>query len=123
MSLSYLQIGEHYFPACEGPMDRKEREICADKALLEYLSSNMRYPTIARENGIEGTCVVQFIVEKDGRITGEEIIKNIGGGCGEESLRVIKLMAENDIIWKPGLHHSRTVRMRIRVPVKFYLQK
>jgi protein TonB len=111
------------FPACEGPMDRKEREICADKALLEYLSSNMRYPTIARENGIEGTCVVQFIVEKDGRITGEEIIKNIGGGCGEESLRVIKLMAENDIIWKPGLHHSRTVRMRIRVPVKFYLQK
>jgi len=111
------------FPACEGPMDKEEREKCADQALLNYLSSNISYPTIARENGIEGTCIVQFIVEKDGKITAEEIIKDIGGGCGEESLRVIKLMTENDIIWKPALHKSRTVRMRIRVPVKFFLQK
>jgi len=111
------------FPGCDGAMDIKEREICADRALLKFLSSNIRYPSIARENGIEGICQVLFIVEKDGSITAEEIIKDIGGGCGDEALRVIKLMAKNDIHWKPGLQNSRTVRVRIKIPVKFVLQK
>jgi len=88
-----------------------------DEALYAYLSKNIHYPELARESNISGTVVIKFVVEKDGSITRASIIREIGGGCGEEALRVVKGMPK----WKPGKQSGHAVRSEINLPVQFIL--
>jgi protein TonB len=84
----------------------------------DYLSKNLKYPSVARRMGIEGTVYVSFVVEKSGEISNVELLRGIGGGCDEEAIRVI----ENAPIWKPGYQRSRPVKVRMRLPIRFKLQ-
>lgn len=107
------------FPGCEDQdLTKKEKENCATSRLLHFLGKNLRYPAIARENGIDGTVVIRFIVERDGSISNAQVVRDIGGGCGEEALRVVNSMPP----WQPGLQQGRPVRVRFNLPVKFSLQ-
>jgi len=89
-----------------------------DKELLEYLSKNIKYPAIARENGIQGTVVVQFVVDKDGSIQSPQVVRSIGGGCDEEALRVVKGMPK----WQPGKQQGREVKVKFTLPIRFRLE-
>lgn len=109
------------FPGCVVG-DKKTKDACSTKALLTFLSSKLNYPALARENGISGTAVIRFIVEKDGSLTNLEIVKDPGGGLGKEALRVVKLMNKMDEKWTPGKQNARPVRVRFNLPVKFRLQ-
>ncbi len=107
------------FPGCEKPeMTKAEKQSCANKTLLEYIYKNIEYPKMASRNGIEGTVVVDFVVEKNGQITDVNIRKEIGGGCGNEVVRIVKGMPE----WVPGKQRNEKVRVRFTMPVKFQLQ-
>ena len=107
------------FPGCEGSdFTKKEKKACADKALLEYIYKNIRYPKMASSNSIEGTVVLDFVVEKNGQISDVNIKKEIGGGCGTEVVRVVNKMPD----WVPGKQRGREVRVRYMLPVKFKLQ-
>ncbi|MBI5916526.1 MAG: energy transducer TonB [Bacteroidetes bacterium] len=106
------------FPGCEGRgLPKKEKYECATNAMLQFIYANIHYPQLARDNGIEGTVYVRFIVEKDGSITNPTILRDIGGGCGEEALRVVKKMPT----WLPGKQQGRPVRVQFNLPVKFSL--
>jgi protein TonB len=89
-----------------------------ERELLEYLAKNIKYPTIARENGIQGTVVIQFVVDKDGSVTEPTVVREVGGGCDEEALRVIKTMPK----WIPGKQQGKPVKVRYTLPVKFKLE-
>jgi periplasmic protein TonB len=89
-----------------------------EKELLEYLAKNIKYPAIARENGIQGTVVIQFVVDKDGRVTEPVVVREVGGGCDEEALRVIKNMPK----WIPGKQQGKAVKVRYTLPVRFRLE-
>lgn len=110
------------FPGCENLNTKQEKEACATKKLLEFIYKNIHYPAIARENGIEGTVVVSFVVEKNGSIAGAKVLRDIGGGCGQEALRIINIMNNNNIIWRPGMQRGVPVRVQFNLPVKFQLQ-
>ena len=72
------------FPGCENePGDDQAKKACADKKMLEFIYKNIKYPAIARENGVEGTCVVRFVVDSDGSISSPEVVRDIGAGCGD----------------------------------------
>ena len=86
--------------------------------LMEYLSKNIKYPTIAKENNIQGRVYVTFVVDKDGKVTGAKVLRGIGGGCDEEALRVVKNMSE----WKPGRQNGRSVLVQYNLPVVFNLK-
>ena len=88
-----------------------------NKAMYAFLSKNIIYPVIAKENGIQGTVFVGFVVSKDGTIRNVEIKRGIGGGCNEEAIRVIKLMPK----WKPGKQNGKAVNVAFTLPVKFRL--
>jgi protein TonB len=106
------------FPGCEDMEGtREEKTDCANQQLLAFVMRNLKYPRAALENDIEGTVVVQFIVEKDGSITGAEVLKGIGGGCGEEALRVVREMPK----WRPGIQQGRKVRVSFRLPIRFQM--
>lgn len=88
-----------------------------DEALYKYLGENIKYPELARTNGITGKVYIGFVVEKDGSITKATIKREIGGGCGAEALRVVKGMPK----WKPGKQSGKAVRTEFTLPVDFQL--
>lgn len=112
------------FPGCE-QLDTTEvvKYECAQKNLLLFIYENVRYPLLARQENIEGTVVSSFVVEKDGTISSPEIIKEIGGGCGQEVLRIVGAMNQVKIRWKPGTIDGKPVRVRFNLPVKFKLEE
>lgn len=88
-----------------------------EEALYKYLGENIQYPDVARDNGITGTVVIRFVVEKDGSITKAAVAREIGGGCGKEALRVVNAMPK----WKPGKQSGKAVRTEFTLPVQFQL--
>ncbi|WP_200979043.1 M56 family metallopeptidase [Echinicola sp. 20G] len=84
---------------------------------LDYLASNLRYPEQAKENGIEGTVYVSFIVDKTGVLKDPQILRGIGNGADEEALRVIR-NADN---WIPGKQRGKVVNVKMRLPIRFAL--
>ena len=88
-----------------------------EEALYKFLGENIKYPDLARDNNISGTVVVKFVVEKDGSITKASILREIGGGCGKEALRVVNAMPK----WKPGQQSGKSVRTEFTLPVQFEL--
>jgi len=88
-----------------------------DEARMKYLRENLKYPQLARESNIDGTVYIEFVVERDGSISKPTIKRDIGGGCGEEALRVVKAMPK----WTPGKQRSKPVRTQFILPIKFTL--
>ena len=88
--------------------------------LMKYLSKNIIYPTIAKENGLEGKVIAKFMVNQIGSITNIEILKDgVGGGCAEEALRIVRSMPK----WKPGYDNSGSkVKVYYIIPITFKLQ-
>jgi len=85
------------------------------EALYKWLHDNTKYPQLARETGISGTVYVSFVIERDGSVTDINLMNNIGGGCGEEALRVMNLMPK----WKAGRQNNKPVRVQLNLPIKF----
>jgi TonB family protein len=86
--------------------------------LMKYLSKNIRYPKVARENGLEGKVIVKFYIDVDGSVKEPEILKdNVGGGAAEESIRVIDSMPN----WTPGLQKGIPVKVFYVLPITFKL--
>ena len=88
-----------------------------DKARIKYLQENIHYPEEAKEAGVQGTVFITFIVEKDGRITNVKVLRGLGGGLDEESVRVIKSMP----IWEPGRQRGKAIRCQFIMPIRFML--
>ena len=89
-----------------------------EQAMLDYVSKNVVYPKEAQEKGISGRVFVGFIVEKDGSVSEVKVLRGIGGGCDEESIRVVKAMPK----WKPGKQDGKPVRVSYQLPIFFKLQ-
>ena len=87
-------------------------------ALSKFIADNIKYPQLAKENNITGKVFVSFVVEKDGRVGQVKILRDIGGGCGNEAVRVVKMMPR----WKPGKQRGKPVRTQFNLPVNFDLQ-
>ncbi len=88
-----------------------------EAALYVFLAENIKYPTIARENNITGTVFITFVVEIDGSITNAQILKDIGGSCGDEAMRVVKAMPK----WNVGKQNGIPTRVAFTLPIKFTL--
>lgn len=88
-----------------------------EMTLIEFLSTNIKYPAVARKEGIEGTVFVTFIVEKDGSLNDIKLLRGIGGGCDQEAMRVVKLLS-----FMPGKQRGKTVAVQYNLPIKFSLK-
>lgn len=111
------------FPGCEDePGDNKAKEDCAKQKMLEYIYKNLKYPAIARENGVEGMCVIQFVVSKTGAVTEAKIVRDIGAGCGGAALDIVEKMNSLPQKWTPGKQRGRNVKVLYTLPVRFKLE-
>ena len=112
------------FPGCEDIAgDDNAKRQCAERALLTYFAKCLKYPRVAQENGIEGVVVIRFVVDTDGKIVNPTILRDIGGGCGEEALRVVNKMNDLPQRWTPGKQQNTPVKVQFNLPVRFKLDR
>ena len=88
-----------------------------EKAMMEYVAKNVKYPQEAKDKEIDGRVFVSFVVEKDGSVSNVKVMRGIGGGCDEEAVRVISAMPK----WKPGIKDGKPVRVSYMMPLSFKL--
>lgn len=86
------------------------------KGGLSALREKINYPEQAKENGLEGRVIVQFVVDESGNVTDPTVIKGPGGGLNEEALRVVR-QAEFD----PGQQRGKPVPVKLSLPIRFSL--
>jgi protein TonB len=87
-------------------------------ALMKYFSENVRYPTVATENNIQGRVVCQFTVWKDGSISDVKVVRGVDPALDREAVRLVSNMPK----WKPGEQRGKAVSCKYPVPVVFKLQ-
>lgn len=87
-------------------------------ALQSYLASNVKYPVVAQENGVQGRVIVGFVVERDGSVSDVKVMRSVDPSLDREATRVVKSMPK----WTPGKQNGQTVRVKYTVPVVFRLQ-
>lgn len=88
-----------------------------EKALLNYVQKNQRYPKKAKRVGIQGVVRTQFFINENGTITEPKVIEGIGYGCDEEALRLIRNMPA----WKPATYNNKPVKVGYELPIVFKL--
>ena len=115
-------------PIDNGPEEVEEEEIFmrvekapafpgGQKAMMEYLMKNIKYPAACQEAGIQGRVIVSFVVNKDGTIQNVEVIRGVHEKLDAEAVRVVKSMPA----WSPGEQQGRKVRSKFQLPVFFRL--
>lgn len=86
------------------------------QALMRYLSENVKYPTVAAENGIQGRAVCSLVINKDGTVSDVEIARSAGDpSLDKEALRVVRSLP----LWKPGTIKGKPVRVKFTIPINF----
>lgn len=89
-----------------------------ESAMKSYLNSNVNYPDVAQENGVQGRVIVESIIEKDGSMSNVKVIRSVDPSLDREAMRVVKAMPK----WTPAKLKGIPVRTRCTTPVVFRLQ-
>jgi len=89
-----------------------------DKEMNKWLSDNIKYPATAKENGIQGTVWIRFVVLANGSITDVEVTRSLEPTCNKEAIRLIESMPK----WEPGRQNGNAVNVFYSVPVVFKLK-
>ncbi|MBR1548015.1 MAG: TonB family protein [Prevotella sp.] len=84
---------------------------------MKWLTKNLRYPALARTRKTQGSVVAVFYIEKDGSVTGINVVKSLSPECDREALRVLRMMPP----WEPGIQHDQPCRTKVSIPIVFKL--
>ena len=84
----------------------------------KWVGKNYNYPQMAKEQGVNGSIHVSFVVERDGSLTDIKVLRDLKYGTGEEAVRMLKSSPK----WKPGIQNGRPVRVSYSLPIKLNLQ-
>jgi protein TonB len=115
--LNYIEYP--LFPGCVDFKKDKEKLACSHLRLDNFVYSNLKYPRKAKRKSIEGQVVVEFMVDIDGSIKDAEIIREIGGGCDEEAIRIVENMNNLPVKWIPGKINGTPKKMKCKLFIDF----
>ncbi len=88
-----------------------------EREMMRFIRNNLHYPVSAQANGVQGTVIINFVVNREGKIINIKVIKSIGFGCDEESVKVMEKMP----LWSPGKQKGQTVLVSFTMPIRFVL--
>ena len=107
--MPYFQNCDHYAVGSD------QKRNCSNQELVNYITNTLAYPAQAKLEGIEGIVYISFVVSKDGKVVQPKILKDIGGGCGKEAIRVVQSMPN----WIPGRLKETKVAVQLQLPIQF----
>lgn len=88
-----------------------------EAAMFQWISKNVKYPEIAKENGVQGKVFVQFVIGKEGKVTDVQVVRGVDPSLDKEAVRVIQSMPA----WKPGKQRGKPVKVSFQLPINFKL--
>ncbi len=105
---------------CDHAPDRQKRAECSGMEMMRALYGEIRYPAVAREEGIEGLTVIQFVVDTNGQTRDYKVLRKLGGGIEEEAMRALQTALSE---WhEPAVHEGIPVNCVFNMPVRFRLE-
>lgn len=87
-----------------------------EEALGEFILSNLEYPDIAIRQNIQGTVLMNFIVEPNGTLSNIVVEKEFNHLCTQEALHILRQTK-----WKPGKKDGKAIRYKTKYPIVFNL--
>lgn len=109
-----------FFPGCTAySVQSKERKKCSDEAVKTYIFNHIIYPQAAKDANVEGAVYVRFIVDEMGYVRQPQLLKDIGSGCGDAALAMLKTMPQ----WEPAFHKGQRVKVALDLPIHFYFKE
>ncbi len=88
-----------------------------EEAMMKWIAANVKYPEIAKENGVTGKVFIQFVIDKDGKVTDVQVLRGVDSYLDKEALRVVSAMPA----WTPGKQRGKTVKVSFQLPINFKL--
>ena len=105
-----------YFKGCEVYANgSEEKRNCSNQAVVDYIANTLTYPERAKLEGIEGIVYISFVIDSAGKAIRPKILRDIGGGCGEEAIKVVRTMPH----WEPGQLRGERVYVQLQIPIFF----
>ena len=89
------------------------------QAMMQFVKDNLQYPQAAKENGIQGRVILQFVVDETGQVTDPKVLRGIDPSLDAEAIRIAKAMPR----WVPGAKDGKAVAVRYTMPVAFSLNE
>ena len=89
-----------------------------EAALMKFLASHINYPPMAAENNVQGRVVVQFVVDKTGKVGEVKVVRNVDKDLDREAVRVCQALPK----FTPGRQNGRPVSVWYTLPIQFKLQ-
>lgn len=86
-----------------------------ESALLQFISQNLVYPVIAQEQEIQGSVILEFVVEKDGSIGDVKVIKSLSKECDQAAIDVVRKLPR----FTPARKQGKPVAVMFRLPIRF----
>lgn len=107
------------FPGCEDlNLDDEEMKKCADRKLLEFVYSRVRYPASAREQGIQGRAIVRYVISKEGKVQDINVLNGLSEDIKQALIDIFHEMPR----WQPGIQNGKPVNVVFTMPVQFRLE-
>ena len=106
------------FPGCEKFATEDEKFMCFNQQIMKHIGKNFEFPELARQMGIQGKVYVNFVIERNGRVSSITIARGVDKLIDDEAIRVIKKLPT----FQPAKQRGKPVRMQYTVPINARLQ-
>ena len=106
------------FPGCEKKATEDEKFMCFNQEIMKHIGKNFEFPELARQMGIQGKVYVNFVIEKNGKVSSVTIARGVDKLIDDEAIRVIKKLPT----FIPAKQRGKPVRMQYTVPINARLQ-
>jgi TonB family protein len=88
-----------------------------EKEMMNFIKTNIKYPEKARKDNVEGTVIVDFVINREGNITDTKILRSTDKSLTKEALKIIHSMPK----WAPGIQEGESVSVSYALPISFNL--
>ena len=96
-----------------------KNEDCTQSEIMKFIARNFKYPEIAKANGVEGRVILEFVVEKDGKVGRVKILKGLDKHVDKAAIEVVeKLNSKKAPKFSPGRQIGKAVPVKYTVPIK-----
>ncbi len=101
------------FPGCENYATEAEKFQCFNQKIMTHISKKFEFPEMAKQMGIQGKVYVNFVIEKDGKVSNVTIARSVDKLIDDEAIRVVKTLPK----FQPAKQRGKPVRMQYTVPI------
>lgn len=107
-----------FFPGCE-KASKQHKRACSTTSMYQYLYANTGYPAGKPQHRTAGIVIVDFLVDKNGKMKDIRLIRDPGHDRGQDALRLFRKMQKSGLLWEPGMAGSEPINVRMQVRLHY----